>query len=250
MCRVKATGDEDSGEEGAGADGRPQEEPLNRILCLIACLFVITACGSSPQTLATQTSSARTEVASTWTETPTATNTPQPTATPTFTPTATPTPTSTSTPTPLPTATVPIALSKEDVVEIEQDLIGAIESEGAGDRFVIDDPILKGNESLAEGGLTFTEGSEGGPQLSTEFPGDVMPFPNVYGQKIWRFRGRIDLNLQDESGEIYVYTFFGEGDDLNLLTFGRFPDIGFVYLRGVGKVILLDGQEVRLGSDE
>jgi hypothetical protein len=223
---------------------------MNRILFLAACLFAITACGSSPEMVATQTSGAGTEISSMWTKIPTATPTPTYTATLTPTPTLTPVPTRTSTPTPLPTATLPIPLSKEDVATIEQVLIATIESEGAGGRFVIDDPILKGNEYLAEGGLTFSESAEGGFELSTEFPGDVMPIPDVYSQSVWRFRGRISVDLQKQSGEIYTYTFVGEGDDLNLLTFGRFPDIGFVYLRGKGRVILPSGPEVSLGCDE
>ncbi len=67
-------------------------------LCLLAVF--ITACGPSPEQIATQTASAATAIAVSWTKTPT----PTATATPTFTPTATPTQTltATSTPTPAP----------------------------------------------------------------------------------------------------------------------------------------------------
>jgi hypothetical protein len=63
-------------------------------LCLI---FLLTACGPSPEQQATMTSTALTATAAAWTPTPTATNTP------TFTPS--PTPTNTPTPTLSPTAT-------------------------------------------------------------------------------------------------------------------------------------------------
>lgn len=64
---------------------------------LIGCLAVLTACGPSPETIATQTAQAATSTAAAWTPTPT------PTITPTATPTATSTPTLTPTLSPTPT---------------------------------------------------------------------------------------------------------------------------------------------------
>ena len=150
-----------------------------------------------------------------------------------------------------PTDTNPIPLSKDEVVNLEKTIIETIKLNGAGDRYVIDDPILAGeNKDLALGGLTFGEGTGGSTELSTDFPGDVMPFPDVYDQKVWRFRGQVSIDLQKESGEIYTFKFLGAGDDLNLLTFGRFPSLGFVYLRGIGKVILPGGEEIKIGDCE
>ena len=75
----------------------------------VCLLFILTACGPSPEQQAAMTATAMTATAAAWTPTPTATNTPTstptPTATETPTPTLTPTPTDTPTVTPSPTAT-------------------------------------------------------------------------------------------------------------------------------------------------
>ncbi len=76
---------------------------------MIVLLFMLAACGPSPEQQVAMTATAMTATAAAWTPTPTATNTPTstPTPTPTETPTATPssTPTSTPTMTPSPTPT-------------------------------------------------------------------------------------------------------------------------------------------------
>jgi hypothetical protein len=181
------------------------------------------------------------------TVTPLPTHTPVPTMT--AVPTQTPIPPTATIPVLCPTDTLPIPLSKDDVTAIEKKLFEIITREGVGNRFVIKDSVLTGN-NLVEGGLTFSEGAGGATEISTEFPGDVMPFPNVYGQQVWRFRGKVSIDLQKTSGEIYTYKFIGESNDLNLLTFGRFLDIGFVYLRGNGTVIFPDGKEVKIECTE
>jgi hypothetical protein len=77
---------------------------LQRYFALFLIAVFITACGPSPEQIATQTATAATAMAASWTKTPTPTETPTATATPTFTPTATATqtPTATATPTPAP----------------------------------------------------------------------------------------------------------------------------------------------------
>lgn len=59
---------------------------------LLASIFALTACGPSPEELASQTAIAQTATAEAWTDTPTPTTTTTPTPTSTATPTATPTP--------------------------------------------------------------------------------------------------------------------------------------------------------------
>jgi hypothetical protein len=76
---------------------------MKYIVLFLCLIFIITACGPSPEQQATMTSTAMTATAAAWTPTPTPTNTP--TSTPTSTPTNTPTPTLTPTPTDTPTAT-------------------------------------------------------------------------------------------------------------------------------------------------
>jgi len=215
------------------------------LFLLVIIAVVLSACGSSAEPLSTQPSPARPKDTAVSAASPS--RTPKPISSATPLPTATSLPTATDTLIPLPT--LPAAKTMDEVEQIELSVIDQIKAEGAGRRFFIDDPILKGDQNLAIGGLVFSEGEGDEVKIMTEFPGDVMPLPNVYGQKIWRFRGRVPLSLQSETGETYQYVFTGEGDDLNLLTFGRFPNIGFVYLRGKGTVTLLDGTVVKLGYE-
>lgn len=77
---------------------------LQRALAVCACAtLLLTACGPSPEQIATSTAAAQTKIAASWTATPSAT--PTDTATPTNTPTSTETFTPTPTDTPLPTDT-------------------------------------------------------------------------------------------------------------------------------------------------
>lgn len=82
---------------------------MKHFCILVICLFIVTGCGPSSETIATQTATAATAIAAAWTATPTSTSTFTPTPTPTNTntptATATSTPTNTSTPTPTPTIT-------------------------------------------------------------------------------------------------------------------------------------------------
>ncbi len=54
---------------------------------------------------------------------------------------------------------------------------------------------------------------------------------------------RYDGRVEREDG----YTFIGEGDKWNRLTFAVL-DTGYVYVRGIGRVVLPDGKEVTLGG--
>jgi hypothetical protein len=74
---------------------------MKTIVYFLCLIFLLTACGPSPEQQATMTSTALTATAAAWTPTPTATNTPTftPSPTPTNTPTPTLSPTATSSPT-------------------------------------------------------------------------------------------------------------------------------------------------------
>jgi hypothetical protein len=75
---------------------------MKPLACLICLIFLLSACGPSPEQQATLTATAQTATAAAWSPTPTATPSPTPTqtSTPTRTPTQTASPTSTSSPTP------------------------------------------------------------------------------------------------------------------------------------------------------
>ena len=76
-----------------------------KCMIVICCAISVSACGLSEEARSTQTASAMTLTASSWTQTPTRTMTPTSTLTSTPTPTLTPSPTVTQTPTRTATAT-------------------------------------------------------------------------------------------------------------------------------------------------
>jgi hypothetical protein len=142
----------------------------------------------------------------------------------------------------LPTATLcpsePLPTTVEDVRELENSLLKTILAEGVGTRLVIEE--IKPDRPIKEGGLTI-KGSGGSVIMSNVFPGDLTPPDDFLSAQIWRFSGDIQHGNNNE------FTFIGEGDTFNLLTFAQIPDIGFVYLRGKGRVVFPDKTEIRLG---
>jgi hypothetical protein len=93
---------------------------MQRIFPILIILTLLTACGPSQELLTTQTATAATATAASWTKTPTSTHTPS--LTPTFTASSTPTPTETPTPsiTPTPTITLTPTFSFPSVTVKEQ----------------------------------------------------------------------------------------------------------------------------------
>jgi hypothetical protein len=95
--------------------------------------------------------------------------------------------------------------------------------------------------------LTGTDTKENKGEISAgeEFPGDfsgliaLMTIPNFGDGSILRFK---DVGIR-----MHGYTFVGEGDILNRLTFVVIKDVGYVYLRGKGKVISPEGVTTKLG---
>jgi hypothetical protein len=57
---------------------------------------------------------------------------------------------------------------------------------------------------------------------------------------IHRFVGKVEIKGTG-------YTFIGEGDESHRLTFALVDGVGYVYLRGKGKVIGKEGKEIKLG---
>ena len=221
-------------------------------ICFLTASFLISGCGPG-QVLGptlTPTSTPTVTPTNTPTHTPAPTNTPKPTAT--FTPIP-------PTPTPIPPTPTPLTPKiAEDVPEIEATLIQTLGNKEISGRFNI--PELIPAVEVAEGGIVFSEGASGNTVITTEFPGDILlvgfglaitleePMElhgnislqeEVYNVRIHRFRGKVPIT----SG----YIFMGEGDDLNLLTFVRLPNLGYAYLRGQGQVILPNGDVVKLG---
>mgnify|MGYP001767077101 CR=1 FL=1 len=142
---------------------------------------------------------------------------------------------------------------------VERTLINALTREELAGKLNL--PELMPTVDVLEGGIVFSDGEGGKTQLTTEFPGDVLYLgfglaitleepmllegqvslqEEVYNLTVHRFRGRVTTALG--------YVFIGEGDDLNLLTFVRIPNVGYIYLRGIGQVILPSGETVKLGQ--
>ena len=192
------------------------------------------------------------------TVTPIPSNTPTQTVAPTNTVTYTPFPTDTATPV-TPTRTPLVPLSVEDVPNVERILVDSLDSQELSIRLNL--RALTPLTDVIAGGIVFSEGENGKTVLSCEFPGDVLNMGfglgialnapvelegqvsfeyDTYNVTIHRFRNRVSI----EEG----YTFIGEGDDLNLLTFVRIPQVGYIYLRGIGQVIFPNGDVVELGN--
>jgi hypothetical protein len=139
------------------------------------------------------------------------------------------------------------------VPKLETTIIKEIETQGVKKRYVIKKIVPLPN--YASGGITFKEsGQKGVPLVSTEFKGDNIemtvnaasgsatslniPWGN---ESVHRFVGKVEIGGIDR-------IFIGEGDKAHRLSFGLIEQIGYVYLRGKGKVIQGDGTEITFGD--
>lgn len=132
------------------------------------------------------------------------------------------------------------------IEKIEHMLFKQVKSTEANGRFIIREVTPEPNRPKSS--LTF-QGIAGGTLCTTEFPHDQLVFfglpfavPKPFGDgSVHRFAGKIELGRGN-------YTFIiGEGDKLNRLTFALIKDVGYVYLRGKGRVLLKNGKEIKLG---
>ena len=140
------------------------------------------------------------------------------------------------------------------IPKLEHMIIEEIIAKGVKNRFV----IKKITPAIDDSPYSFTiESTKKGQILRTEFPGDKIPMflsphpalgimlkPVIMFTpgSIHRFVGKVNLEIDGQ-----IYSFIGEGDKLHRLTFGIIKNIGYVYLRGKGRVILKNGKEVKLG---
>jgi len=136
-------------------------------------------------------------------------------------------------------------VSESDLPRLEQALVQEIQNKGVGERFFIKEIMPQGG---LPGSMTLVQTGKGRLNAQMEFPGDAMPIVNnqpfAFGNFcLHRFKGRVELDIKGD-----IYTFISEDNKLNRLTFVMVPSIGYVYLRGKGRVILKDGREVKLGD--
>lgn len=129
------------------------------------------------------------------------------------------------------------------IPKLESTIISEIKSKGVGNRFIIKEMTVGAGSS---GSVTLQEAAPGLMMLSMEFPGDSTPV-SMGGSNIplgdgsiHRFVGKVELDAEGN-------TVIGEGDKLNRLSFCLIKDIGYVYLRGKGKVLLKNKKEVTIG---
>jgi len=123
------------------------------------------------------------------------------------------------------------------VPRIEQLAVEEVRREGPRGRFVV--PGLEPDDGRPNS-VTLS-GASGGMSLQAEFPGDVRQVRFSDGS-VHRFAGRVPF--------ADVLTLLGDGDRDHRLTFVILDDIGMVYLRGQGRILILeDGTEktVQLG---
>jgi hypothetical protein len=139
----------------------------------------------------------------------------------------------------------------EVVPKVETLVLERIASNGAEGRFVI--PEVKPLAGFPTGRITMRgAGARGVARLTSEFPGDTveMRFGMTGGDagitapwgagSVHRFDGRVEMDGID-------HVFIGEGDKPDRLSFGLTKNVGYVYLRGKGRVISSNGKEVKLG---
>ena len=176
-----------------------------------------------------------------------------------------------------------ILQTSDEISEIEDRIVQEIRGKGAGNRFIVfeegkskhweflrtkDQEILQTSDGVQinikaggwvnlkaeENGIEFTfeSASPHIPETSFTIPFPAEPGPSLpdgpvrlgnYSINIWT-QGR----LHRYAGKINCagYAFVGEGDEKNRLTFVVL-ERSYVYVRGKGRVILPNGQEIKLG---
>ena len=127
----------------------------------------------------------------------------------------------------------------------ERSIVREIMLNGAGSRLVIPGVAT---ESGSPSALTISE-TAGFWSLGMELPSDQIPQRNmqsiIFGNgSIHRFSGEVRF----DNAKLPV--FFGEGDERHRLTFVLLSDVGYVYVRGQGRVVFPDGRTVRLGHED
>ena len=137
------------------------------------------------------------------------------------------------------------------IVKLEHSIIKEIKNQGVEDRFTIKEILPSGGS----GSITLSNEESRIPDLQgavdflgnfavvmqLEFPGDAitmsydLPIPKVpFGAgSIHRFNDVVAYNPDDTHG----WFFHSIGDKLNRLTFSVLDSIGYVYMRGKGRVI-------------
>jgi hypothetical protein len=124
------------------------------------------------------------------------------------------------------------------VPRIEAVAVAEIRAEGPRERFVI--PGLEPDEG--QGNSVTLQATAGRTTLLTEFPGDSARVRFSDGS-VHRFIGQFPF--------ADVLTLFGEGDKDHRLTFAIFDELGMVYVRGKGRVVMAaEGKDktIELGS--
>lgn len=138
--------------------------------------------------------------------------------------------------------------ASEILPKLESQLLEEVKAQGKRNRFVVKEIVpLSG---FSSGRVTMTgigkEGVanvEGDLELTVGVSGGQVGLSMPWGKdSIHRFVGKVEITPK--------YTFIGEGDDSHRLTFGLLEGVGYVYLRGKGRVVSKQGKEVKLGYSQ
>ena len=168
----------------------------------------------------------------------------------------------------------------ESILETEQLLIKELNAKGIGNRFAIGglrspiDDKKEGNITFRSTGnlltmtavfkgdtdYTFYLGSDGKMNLHPmmlplsigsiyRFSGTVKLFlMEDYAGRFFSPTGEVDTNIPELKQKLVgTYTFASEGDRSSLLTFVMVKEKGLVFLRGKGRLMLPNGEEIKLG---
>lgn len=136
--------------------------------------------------------------------------------------------------------------SRAEVEAEERSIVRKITTNGAGSRLVIPGVATK---NVPPSALTIKSATALYWSLEMELPSDTIYVrnmkPSIYGNgSIHRFDGEVRF---DNAKKAVVV---GEGDERNRLTFVLLSDIGYIYVRGEGKVVFPDGRTVELGHGD
>jgi hypothetical protein len=137
---------------------------------------------------------------------------------------------------------------------LELAIINHIRTKGPDSRLVIKGFAPPDTESAGALSLLREPGAQS-VTAKDEFPADSGAVTVRHGElatyaffgpgadgSVTRYAGEIPCDLMG------VHSFVGEGDKYHRLTFAVVRHVGFVYLRGQGKVVFSDGKEVSLGK--
>lgn len=136
------------------------------------------------------------------------------------------------------------------VSKIEDRIIKDIQKNGIGNRFVVKPKVNYWGHYVRN--TIWAKPAKQNKKEATisagpEFPGDTDGLITLLDAPNWGINSIIRFGNDSIGFNISRYSFYGQGNKLNRLTFVLINNEGFVYVRGKGVVTMPDKKRVRLG---